>query len=192
MGNNFDMEEINRIREERHAELKSRIKLAKERDMHESFIRFLEAYDNYEAEDKNPMIFHEGANEEQIAEYEKELDLKIPEYYRKILKFSNGIDAIEAGVFFYGVNKGDKNSFMSVTNPKEFQDDYNIEIPVEIDISDRLLIIGDTFDPALCINLTNQEISTWDHEFNNVCCYDDFFSFLEMGVIDYIMHKNEE
>ena len=189
MSNSFDMEEINRIREERHAELKNRIKLAKETGMHESFIRFLEAYDNYETKNKNPMIFNEGATEEQIVEFEMEFDVKIPDNYREILKFSNGIDAFEAGVFFYGLDKGNENSLIYLTNPKEFHDEFNIDMPEDMDISDKLLVIGDTFDPALCISLINQEISTWDLESNNVCRYDDFYAFLEEDLIDYIKNK---
>ena len=159
--------------------LKDTICQAKESGMHESFIRFLDAYDKYETKNKTPIFFNKGATEEQIVEFENEFNVKIPEVYRKILKFSNGFDAFEACVFFYGIDRNNKHSCMSVTSPKAFHNVYNIDVPEDMDMSDGLLVVGEEFDPAICINLINHEVTVWDHEVSCVCIYGDFYSYLE-------------
>lgn len=50
------------------------------------------------------MKFLEGATEEQISQFEKENEVKLPEKYKEWLRSSDGGDCfLPAGVQFYGV-----------------------------------------------------------------------------------------
>ncbi len=107
--------------------------------------------------EQGKMRFLEGATEEQIAQFEKEHDLNLPEQFKEWLQYSDGGDCfLPAGVQFYGV----------AHNPL-----------IDVDRSDRpdenYIVIGalDTGDPILY----NQEAGIIEDDE----IYEDFLAFLK-------------
>jgi hypothetical protein len=117
--------------------------------------------------EQGKMRFLEGATEEQIAQFEKEHDLNLPEQFKEWLQYSDGGDCfLPAGVQFYGV----------AHNPL-----------IDVDRSDRpdenYIVIGalDTGDPILYkkgesrISIYNQEAGIIENDE----IYEDFLAFLK-------------
>lgn len=117
--------------------------------------------------EQGKMAFIEGASEEQIAHFEKEHDVKLPNKYKEWLQHSDGGDCfLPAGVQFYGVTH---------------------KPLIDVDRNDRpdenYIVIGvlDTGDPILYkegedkISIYNQEAGVIEDDE----IYEDFFAFLK-------------
>lgn len=116
--------------------------------------------------EQGKMAFIEGASEEQIAHFEKEHGVKLPNKYKEWLQYSDGGDLfLPAGVQFYGV------AHKPIINTDD--DDRP---------DDNYLVIGvlATGDPILC-EKEGDKISVFDHEtgcIDDELVYDDFFALL--------------
>ncbi len=112
------------------------------------------------------MAFREGATEEQISQFEKENEVKLPEKYKEWLRFSDGGECfLPAGVQFYGV----AHKPMIDINEDDRPDDNYIVIGA--------LASG---DPVLC-EKAGEKISVFDNEtgcIEDELVYDDFFALL--------------
>ncbi len=112
------------------------------------------------------MAFLDGASEDQIAEFEKEHDLKLPLNYKEWLQLSDGGECfLPAGVQFYGV------SHKPLIDPDE--DDRP---------DDTYIVIGAlaSGDPILC-QKDGDQIAIYNHEDGRIEEdeeYPDFFAFL--------------
>ena len=112
------------------------------------------------------MVFLEGATEEQISQFEKENEVKLPEKYKEWLCFSDGGECfLPAGVQFYGV----------AHKPL-------IDVIVEDRPDDNYFVIGAlaSGDPVLC-EKTGEKIAIFDNETGSIddeLVYDDFFALL--------------
>lgn len=112
------------------------------------------------------MAFLEGATEEQIAQFEKEYEIKLPGRFKEWLQHSDGGDCfLPAGVQFYGVTH---------------------KPLINIDCNDRpddsYIVIGalDTGDPVL-LKKESEQISIYNQEAGRIEdgeTYEDFFAFL--------------
>ena len=171
-------------------EVKKVIKKAKQARMHPSFINLLKAHCKLKTKYKFSMKFYEGATEEELVNFEKELGVTIPTPYREFLKFTNGADLGEACVEFFGVGKTAGSASM-----------YDVNyIDPEIDAcniagarNSSLLIFGmDIANILIGINTETGEIASWDCEFvgDEYCeLADDFYSYLEEELIGVIKDK---
>lgn len=112
------------------------------------------------------MVFLEGATEEQISQFEKENEVKLPEKYKEWLCFSDGGECfLPAGVQFYGV----AHKPLIDVNEEDRPDDNYIVIGA--------LASG---DPVLC-EKTGEKIAIFDNETGSIddeLVYDDFFALL--------------
>lgn len=112
------------------------------------------------------MTFLEGATEEQISQFEKENEVKLPEKYKEWLRFSDGGECfLPAGVQFYGVAH---KPLIDVNDDDRPDDNYTVI---------GALASG---DPVLCDN-AGEKISIFDHETGSIddeLVYDDFFALL--------------
>lgn len=112
------------------------------------------------------MIFVDGSTEEQIEEFEKRNNLKLPLKYREWLLFSDGGEFfLPAGVQMYGV------AHKPIINVSE--DDRP---------SENYVVIGalPSGDPILC-EKSGERISIYNHEAGVIESdeiYEDFFAFL--------------
>ncbi len=116
--------------------------------------------------EQGKMIFLEGATGEQIAQFEKEHETRLPEKYKEWLQYSDGGELfLPAGVQFYGVNH---------------------KPVINVDEDDRpdkkYIVIGAlaSGDPVLC-EKSSEKISIYDHETGSIddeLIYDDFYAFL--------------
>lgn len=112
------------------------------------------------------MVFLEGATEDQIAQFEKEHEIKLPERYKEWLQHSDGGDCfLPAGVQFYGVAHKPLINVDCNDRPK-----------------DSFIVIGalDTGDPIL-FKKESEQISIYNQEAGQIEddeTYEDFFAFL--------------
>lgn len=116
--------------------------------------------------EQGKMIFLEGATEEQIARFEKDHEIELPEKYKEWLQYSDGGELfLPAGVQFYGVAH---------------------KPIIDVDEDDRpdekYIVIGAlaSGDPVLC-EKSGKTISIYDHETGSIddeLIYDDFYAFL--------------
>lgn len=112
------------------------------------------------------MNFLEGASEEQIAQFEKENEIKLPEKYREWLSFSDGGEFfLPAGVQLYGVAH------------KPLIDVSDDDRPDESYIVVGALASG---DPVLC-QKAGDKFAVYDHETGEIddeLVYEDYYAFL--------------
>lgn len=117
------------------------------------------------------MTFLESSTEEQLSQFEKENEVKLPEKYKEWLRFSDGGECfLPAGVQFYGV----AHKPLIDVNENDRPDDNYIVIGA--------LASG---DPVLC-EKEGEKISIFDHETGSIddeLVYDDFFALLN-GLYD--------
>jgi hypothetical protein len=112
------------------------------------------------------MAFLEGATEEQIARFEKDHEVKLPEKYKEWLQYSDGGDYfLPAGVQLYGVAHKPLINAEDNDRPDE-----------------KYIVIGalSMGDPILC-EKDSEQISIYNHEANRIEddeTYKDFFAFL--------------
>ena len=112
------------------------------------------------------MVFLEGATEEQISQFEKENEVKLPAKYKEWLCFSDGGECfLPAGVQFYGVAH---KPLIDVNEEDRPYDNY--------------IVIGAlaSGDPVLC-EKTGEKIAIFDNETGSIddeLVYDDFFALL--------------
>lgn len=112
------------------------------------------------------MAFLEGTSEEQISQFEKENEVKLPEMYKEWLRFSDGGECfLPAGVQFYGVAHKPQINVNEDDRP-----------------DDNYIVIGAlaSGDPVLC-EKTGEKILIFDHETGSIddeLVYDDFFALL--------------
>lgn len=113
------------------------------------------------------MRFFDGATDGQIADFEKNNGLALPERFKEWLRFSDGGDLfLPAGVQLYGVAH---DPVIDVNDPDSPDPDH--------------VVIGclSFGDPVLCAR-TGEEISVYNLEggrFEDGETYPDFFAFLE-------------
>jgi len=103
--------------------------------------------------EQGKMIFLEGATEEQIAQFEKDHEIELPEKYKEWLQYSDGV------------------------THKPIIDVDEDDRPDE-----KYIVIGAlaSGDPVLC-EKSGQKISIYDHETGSIddeLIYDDFYAFL--------------
>lgn len=116
--------------------------------------------------EQGKMTFLEGATEEQIAQFEKEHEVVLPEKYKEWLQHSDGGEFfLPAGVQLYGVAH---KPLINIEDDDRSDDNY--------------IVIGAlaSGDPVLC-EKTGEKISIYDNEtgcFDDEVTYDDFFAFL--------------
>lgn len=117
--------------------------------------------------EQGKMRFLEGATEEQIVQFEKEHEIKLPEKFREWLQYSDGGDCfLPAGVQFYGVAH---KPLMDVDRSDRPDENYIV------------IATLDTGDPILCkkdedrISIYNQEAGVIEDDE----IYEDFFAFLK-------------
>lgn len=112
------------------------------------------------------MVFLEGATEDQIAQFEKEHEIKLPERFKEWLQHSDGGDCfLPAGVQFYGVAHKPLINVDCNDRPK-----------------DSFIVIGAlaTGDPIL-FKKESEQISIYNQEAGQIEddeTYEDFFAFL--------------
>lgn len=112
------------------------------------------------------MAFRECATEEQISQFEKENEIKLPEKYKEWLRFSDGGECfLPAGVQFYGVAH---KPLVDINEDDRPDDNY--------------IVIGAlaSGDPVLC-EKAGEKISVFDNEtgcIEDELVYDDFFALL--------------
>ena len=112
------------------------------------------------------MNFLEGASEDQIAQFEKENDVKLPEKYREWLSFSDGGEFfLPAGVQLY------------VVAHKPLIDASDDDRP-----DDSYIVVGAlaSGDPVLC-QKDGEKFAVYDHEtgeLDDELIYEDFYAFL--------------
>ncbi|WP_022926489.1 SMI1/KNR4 family protein [Adlercreutzia caecimuris] len=116
--------------------------------------------------EQGKMIFLEGATEEQIAQFERDHGIELPEKYKEWLRYSDGGELfLPAGVQLYGVAH---------------------KPIIDVDENDRpdekYIVIGAlaSGDPVLC-EKSDERISIYDHEAGDIddeLTYDDFYAFL--------------
>ncbi len=116
--------------------------------------------------DHGKMAFLEGATEEQISQFEKDHEIKLPEKYEEWLRYSDGGELfLPAGVQFYGVAH---------------------KPIIDVDENDRpdekYIVIGALASgiPVLC-EKSSEKILIYDHETGRIddeLIYDDFYAFL--------------
>jgi len=116
--------------------------------------------------EQGKMIFLEGATEEQIAQFERDHGIELPEKYKEWLRYSDGGELfLPAGVQLYGVAH---------------------KPIIDVDENDRpdekYIVIGAlaSGDPVLC-EKSDERISIYDHEagyIDDELTYDDFYAFL--------------
>ena len=112
------------------------------------------------------MVFLEGATEDQIAQFEKEHEIKLPERFKEWLQHSDGGDCfLPAGVQFYGVAHKPLINVDCNDRPK-----------------DSFIVIGalDTGDPIL-FKKGSEQILIYNQEAGQIEddeTYEDFFAFL--------------
>ena len=112
------------------------------------------------------MAFLEGATEEQISQFEKENEIKLPEKYKEWLRFSDGGECfLPAGVQFYGVAH---KPLVDINEDDRPDDNY--------------FVIGAlaSGDPVL-FEKAGEKIAIFDHETGSIddeLVYDDFFALL--------------
>ncbi|WP_282191491.1 SMI1/KNR4 family protein [Adlercreutzia caecimuris] len=116
--------------------------------------------------EQGKMIFLEGATEEQIAQFERDHGIELPEKYKEWLRYSDGGELfLPAGVQLYGVAH---------------------KPIIDVDENDRpdekYIVIGAlaSGDPVLC-EKSDERISIYDHEAGDIddeLTYDDFYVFL--------------
>lgn len=113
------------------------------------------------------MDFLESTTKEQIAEFEKENKVKLPEKYKEWLLFSDGGECfIPGGIQLYGV---DHKPIIDVNEDDRPDDNY--------------IVIGalSMGDPVLC-QKDGERISIYNHETGTIESdetYSDFFAFLK-------------
>lgn len=113
------------------------------------------------------MDFLEGATEEQIAQFEKEYEIRLPLKFKEWLQYSDGGEFfLPAAVHIYGV----------AHKPL-------IDVDCDDRPSDQHIVIGalSTGDPILCEKETEQ-VAIYNHEAGRIEdneLYADFFLFLE-------------
>lgn len=116
--------------------------------------------------EKGTMIFLDGAKDEQIAKFEKDHEIVLPEKYKEWLQYSDGGELfLPAGIQFYGV---EHNPIIDVNENDRPNDKY--------------IVIGAlaSGDPVLC-EKSEEKISIYDHETGSIddeLIYDDFFALL--------------
>jgi len=112
------------------------------------------------------MNFHEGANAEQISQFEKEKEIILPSKYKEWLLFSDGGEFfLPAGVQMYGVAH------------KPIIDINDDDRP-----NDKYIVIGAlaSGDPVI-FEKNDEKIYVYDHESGELdeeLTYNDFFAFL--------------
>ena len=116
--------------------------------------------------EQGKMDFLEGATDEQIAQFEKDHEIELPEKYKEWLRHSDGGELfLPAGVQLYGVAH---------------------KPIIDVDENDRsdekYIVIGAlaSGDPVLC-EKSGERISIYDHETGSVedeLIYTDFCAFL--------------
>lgn len=112
------------------------------------------------------MNFLEGASEEQIAQFEKENEIKLPEKYREWLGFSDGGEFfLPAGVQLYGVAH---KPLIDVSDDDRPDDSY--------------IVVGAlaSGDPVLC-QKDGERFAVYDHEtgeLDDELIYEDFYALL--------------
>lgn len=113
------------------------------------------------------MCFLDGATEDQIAQFEKEQDIKLPLKYKEWLFYSDGGECyLPAGVQLYGVAH------------KPLIDVGDDDRPDENYIAIGALATG---DPILCTK-SGEKISIYNHDAGRIEgdeTYEDFFCFLK-------------
>lgn len=120
--------------------------------------------DNIQKQGK--MNFHEGANEEQISQFEKEKEIILPSKYKEWLLFCDGGEFfLPAGVQMYGVAH------------KPIIDINDDDRP-----NDKYIVIGAlaSGDPVI-FEKNDEKIYVYDHESGELdeeLTYNDFFAFL--------------
>lgn len=115
---------------------------------------------------KRKMLFWDGATEEQIAKFEKENAIRLPEQFRQWLEFSDGGDCcLPAGVQFYGV----------AHKPL-------IDVNCNDRPDDSYVVIGAlSFGDPILFKKNSEEIAIYNQEAGRIEDdekYDNFFSFL--------------
>ncbi len=112
------------------------------------------------------MRFFDPASENQISEFEKNNDIKLPIKYREWLLFSDGGELfLPAGIQLYGVAQKPVINVHDVDRP-----------------DNNYIVIGSlaSGDPILC-EKDNEKISIYNHEVGIIEedeTYDSFFAFL--------------
>lgn len=112
------------------------------------------------------MNFLEGASEDQIAQFEKENDVKLPEKYREWLSFSDGGEFfLPAGVQLYGVAH---KPLIDASDDDRLDDSY--------------IVVGAlaSGDPVLC-QKDGEKFAVYDYEtgeLDDELIYEDFYAFL--------------
>ena len=113
------------------------------------------------------MRFLDGDTEEQIAQFEKDKDIKLPSAFREWLMFSDGGEIfVPAGVQLYGI---EHKPLINVSDEDRPSDEY--------------VVIGSlaSGDPIL-VKKGKEQISIYNHEAGRIEddeIYEDFFSFLK-------------
>ena len=112
------------------------------------------------------MNFLEGAKKEDIKDFEKKHNIRLPEKYKEWLLFSDGGECfLPAGVQFYGVNH------------KPIIDIEDNDRPDDSYIVIGMLAPGD----PIIFKKTEEKICIYNHEDNRIEddeIYEDFFAFL--------------
>lgn len=117
------------------------------------------------------MVFFEGTTDDQIEEFEKENDVKLPSKYKEWLIFSDGGECfLPAGVQFYGICH---KPIINVNDNDKPDDKY--------------IVIGglSNGDPIIC-EKESEKISIYNHEAGVIEddeVYEDFVAFLK-GLYD--------
>ncbi len=116
--------------------------------------------------EQGKMTFLEGATEEQIAQFEKQHEVVLPEKYKEWLQHSDGGEFfLPTGVQLYGVAH---SPLIDIEDDDRPDDNY--------------IVIGAlaSGDPVLC-EKAGEKISIYDNEtgsFDDALIYDDLFAFL--------------
>lgn len=120
-----------------------------------------------ELKQQGKMRFLDGDTEEQIAQFEKDKDIKLPSAFREWLMFSDGGEIfLPAGVQLYGI---EHKPLINVSDEDRPSDEY--------------VVIGSlaSGDPIL-VKKGKEQISIYNHEAGRIEddeIYEDFFSFLK-------------
>jgi hypothetical protein len=120
-----------------------------------------------ELKQQGKMRFLDGDTDEQIAQFEKDKDVKLPSAFREWLMFSDGGEIfLPAGVQFYGI---EHKPLINVSDEDRPSNEY--------------VVIGAlaSGDPILA-KKGKEQISIYNHEAGRIEddeIYEDFFSFLK-------------
>ena len=181
--------EMRRIRE--NEKLKGIIEKAKADGVHKSIIRTLEVYDSCKTDaERMPIELYDGATEEEIAAFEKEWNIRLPEEFREFLKFSNGARLYEAVLDICGVQKDFKNycSLYPENHPETRAELIGGGIPIP---DNHFIIATDCGGGVICADLDTGEIVEWSYDLCK-CIHlgNDFFDYLEDDVVRFLEEED--